>query len=200
MSPPIIPQNGTELSDLQLGRFREVFEIFDADKSGAICIKELGVVMRALGQEADDEELEDIMKEFDENNDGVISFNEFVEIMKERIKTHEEEQEHELHEAFQVFDKDGDGYITVSELREFFHGIGEIALTDVDIKEMIKAADVDNDGQMDYFEFRKMMLKNREIDEKGHEGGLVWPPNDKKDKLVNHPEENTKKGEAPQKI
>ena len=89
MSPPIMPQNGTELSDLQLGRFREVFEIFDADKSGAICIKELGVVMRALGQEADDEELEDIMKEFDENNDGVISFNEFVEIMKERIKTHE---------------------------------------------------------------------------------------------------------------
>ena len=89
MSPPIMPQNGTELSDLQLGRFREVFEIFDADKSGAICIKELGVVMRALGQEADDQELEDIMKEFDENNDGVISFNEFVEIMKERIKTHE---------------------------------------------------------------------------------------------------------------
>ena len=89
MSPPIMPQNGTELSELQLGRFREVFEIFDADKSGAICIKELGVVMRALGQEADDEELEDIMKEFDENNDGVISFNEFVEIMKERIKTHE---------------------------------------------------------------------------------------------------------------
>merc|ERR1712157_376810 len=174
MSPPIMPQNGTELSEPQLGRFREVFEIFDADKSGAICIKELGVVMRALGQEADDEELEDIMKEFDENNDGVISFN--------------------------VFDKDGDGYITVSELREFFHGIGEIALTDVDIKEMIKAADVDNDGQMDYFEFRKMMLKNREIDEKGHEGGLVWPPNDKKDKLINHPEENTNKGEAPQKI
>ena len=34
--------------------------------------------------------------------------------------------------------KDGDGYISCHELKEFFHNIGEMTLTDDDVMEMIR--------------------------------------------------------------
>ena len=58
-----------------------MFSIFDKDKNGIIDIKEMGVVMRALGQNPSKQELRDIMREFDENKDGVISFDEFLDLM-----------------------------------------------------------------------------------------------------------------------
>ena len=58
-----------------------MFSIFDKDKNGIIDIKEMGVVMRALGQNPTRQELRDIMREFDENKDGVISFDEFLDLM-----------------------------------------------------------------------------------------------------------------------
>ena len=58
-----------------------MFSIFDKDKNGIIDIKEMGVVMRALGQNPTKQELRDIMREFDENKDGVISFDEFLDLM-----------------------------------------------------------------------------------------------------------------------
>ena len=58
-----------------------MFSIFDKDKNGIIDVKEMGVVMRALGQNPSKQELRDIMREFDENKDGVISFDEFLDLM-----------------------------------------------------------------------------------------------------------------------
>ena len=58
-----------------------MFSIFDKDKNGIIDIKEMGVVMRALGQNPTRQELREIMREFDENKDGVISFDEFLDLM-----------------------------------------------------------------------------------------------------------------------
>ena len=49
----------------------------------------------------------------------------------------------------QIFDKDSDGYITASELRYVMGNLGE-KLTDAEVDEMIKEADTDGDGQIDY--------------------------------------------------
>jgi len=72
--------------------------------------------------------------------------------------------EEELKEAFNVFDKDGNGFISASELRHVMTNLGE-KLTDKEIDEMIREADVDGDGQISYEEFGVMMMKenpNRE--------------------------------------
>ncbi len=58
---------------------------------------------------------------------------------------------------FPVFDKDGNGTISAAELRHVMTNLGE-KLTDEEVDEMIREADVDGDGQVNYDEFVKMML------------------------------------------
>ena len=66
------------------------------------------------------------------------------------------DSEEELKAAFRVFDKDGNGFISASELRHVMNNLGE-KLTDAEVDEMIREADVDGDGQVNYDEFVKMM-------------------------------------------
>ena len=67
------------------------------------------------------------------------------------------DSEEELREAFKVFDKDGNGFISAAELRHVMTNLGE-KLTDEEVDEMIREADLDGDGQVDYEEFVKMMM------------------------------------------
>ena len=45
----------------------------------------------------------------------------------------------------QVFDRDGNGFISAAELRHVMTNLGE-KLTDEEVDEMIREADVDGDG------------------------------------------------------
>ncbi len=66
--------------------------------------------------------------------------------------------EEELREAFKVFDKDGNGFISAAELRHVMTNLGE-KLTDEEVDAMVREADTDGDGQVDYIEFAKMMAR-----------------------------------------
>ena len=67
------------------------------------------------------------------------------------------EQMQRVHPDSQVFDRDGNGFISAAELRHVMTNLGE-KLTDEEVDEMIREADVDGDGQINYEEFVKMMM------------------------------------------
>ena len=63
----------------------------------------------------------------------------------------------QVDELWAMFDKDGNGFISAAELRHIMTNLGE-KLTDEEVDEMIREADIDGDGQINYEEFVKMMM------------------------------------------
>lgn len=68
-------------------------------------------------------------------------------MMSKKMK--ETDKEEELKEAFRVFDRNGDGFISAPELRLVMTNLGE-KLTDEEVEDMIREADLDGDGLVNY--------------------------------------------------
>eukprot|EP01101_Sappina_pedata_P009203 TRINITY_DN52_c0_g2_i1.p2 TRINITY_DN52_c0_g2~~TRINITY_DN52_c0_g2_i1.p2 ORF type:complete len:161 (-),score=90.22 TRINITY_DN52_c0_g2_i1:99-554(-) len=145
-----------KLSEDQVAEFKEAFSLFDKDGDGSITAKELGTVMRRLGQNPTDEELNAMVNDVDTDGNGSIDFEEFLEMMIRQTKSSDPNPEEELLEAFKVFDKNGDGLISYDELKQVMSNLGEV-LSDAELAEMIREADSDGDGQISFPEFVKMM-------------------------------------------
>lgn len=63
-----------QLTEDQVESFRDVFKLFDKDGSGSISTSELGEIMRSLGQNPTDAELQDMVNEVDTDQSGSIEF------------------------------------------------------------------------------------------------------------------------------
>ncbi|XP_054286889.1 calmodulin-beta-like isoform X1 [Macrosteles quadrilineatus] len=146
------------LCEDQVAEFKEAFMLFDKDEDGTITMAELGVVMRSLGQRPSETELRDMVNEVDQDGNGTIEFNEFLQMMSKKMKGAEGEDE--LREAFRVFDKNNDGLISSTELRHVMTNLGE-KLTDEEVDDMIKEADLDGDGMVNYDEFVTILTSKK---------------------------------------
>merc|ERR1712018_398933 len=62
-------------------RIQGSFFLFDKDGDGTITTKELGTVMRSLGQNPTEAELQDMINEVDADGNGTIDFPEFLTMM-----------------------------------------------------------------------------------------------------------------------
>merc|ERR1711936_883765 len=141
-------------TDSQSQLFLEVFAFFDQDNNGYIELEELVIVFGTLGVEVTKEELKQKIDDVDVERNGKISFSEFVALMRETITDIHDEKR--LKEAFSIFDSDGNGEIDIDELDTMMKKLGQ-ELECGQIKEMIKAADLDRDGKISWDEFRKFM-------------------------------------------
>ncbi|ANB13798.1 calmodulin [Sugiyamaella lignohabitans] len=125
---------------------------------GKITTKELGTVMRSLALNPSESELSDMIHEVDVDNDGTIDFPEFLTMMARKMK--DTDSEEEIREAFKVFDRDGNGFISAAELRHVMTTIGE-RLTEEEVDEMIREADANGDGHIDYNEFVNLLQNTK---------------------------------------
>ncbi|PLB48168.1 EF-hand [Aspergillus steynii IBT 23096] len=107
----------------------------DEDALGDITAEELGKVMRSLGQNPTQSQLQDMISELDADHTNSIDFEEFLTLMTATTK--EFNPETELRQAFDVFDKDSSGTINSTELCQVMEAIGE-KLTDGEIQEMMR--------------------------------------------------------------
>ncbi|KAK3139255.1 hypothetical protein QOZ80_5AG0380290 [Eleusine coracana subsp. coracana] len=146
------------LTKEQIEEFREAFSLFDKDGDGTITSKEFGTVMRSLGQSPTEAELQEMVAEVDADGSGAIDFHEFLVLLARKMR--DAGADDELREAFHVFDQDQNGYISRDELRHVLENLGE-KLSDEELVEMLREADVDGDGQINYNEFAKVMMAKR---------------------------------------
>uniref|UniRef100_S4RR96 Centrin 1 n=1 Tax=Petromyzon marinus TaxID=7757 RepID=S4RR96_PETMA len=145
-----------ELSEEQKQEIKEAFDLFDADGSGTIDVKELKVAMRALGFEPKKEEIKKMIADFDKDGSGKINFNDFLAMMTQKMS--EKDSREEILKAFRLFDDDETGKISFKNLKRVAKELGE-TLTDEELQEMIDEADRDGDGEINEEEFLRVMKK-----------------------------------------
>ena len=131
------------------------FEIFDKDGTGMIDIKDLKVILRALGFEPQEDEIKKLLSTInrsDDNDDNAkksyssdtIDFEEFKKIMNNKLR--ESEEIEQLRIGFHSFtdqkikkDPSEQEFITLRSLREIAEELHEV-INDEELKEMMVQA------------------------------------------------------------
>ena len=82
------------LTETQIDEFREAFNSFDEDGGGSIDTGELQAVLKSLGQEATQEELDKLIAVADTDGSGDIDFLEFVVLVAHKMKSDNNSSKH----------------------------------------------------------------------------------------------------------
>ncbi|XP_010273771.1 PREDICTED: probable calcium-binding protein CML18 [Nelumbo nucifera] len=142
-----------KFDDEQLAELREIFRSFDRNNDGSLTELELGSLLRSLGLKPSQDQLDSLIQKADMNSNGLIEFSEFVALVSpDLLCTKSPYTEEQLQKLFQIFDRDGNGYITAAELAHSMAKLGH-ALTVEELTGMIKEADTDGDGRINFQEF-----------------------------------------------
>ena len=138
-----------EIPIQKIEEFKKEFDLIDRNGKGSISADDLKRVMTAVGEAVTDEDIKNMIEEADLNTDGVVDFPEFAKMMQQRRK------QNALAE-FQIFDKDGSGTVSAQELKQVLKKF-DVDISDETLDGMIKEADQDGDGSINYEEFMKIM-------------------------------------------
>ncbi|KAK4557230.1 hypothetical protein RGQ29_007126 [Quercus rubra] len=142
-----------ELDDAQIAELREIFRSFDRNNDGSLTQLELGSLLRSLGLKPSPEQLETLIQNTDKNSNGLIEFSEFITLVApDLLPAKSPYTEDQLRQLFRLFDRDGNGFITAAELAHSMAKLGH-ALTAEELTGMIKEADLDGDGTINFEEF-----------------------------------------------
>ncbi|KAM6105210.1 centrin-3 isoform 1-T1 [Pterocles gutturalis] len=133
-----------ELTEEQKQEIKDAFELFDTDKDRAINYHELKVAMRALGFDVKKADVLKILKDYDREATGKITFEDFNEVVTDWILDRDPQEE--ILKAFKLFDDDDSGKISLRNLRRVARELGE-NMSDEELRAMIEEFDKDGDGE-----------------------------------------------------
>ncbi len=143
----------------ELSELKKIFFAFDKNGDGKLSKEEFIKGLTTIDFNLNtilinDGNIDGLIKNIDSDNNGFITFEEFLiaSVNKEKLLTEEN-----LKMAFDVFDRDKNGGISHDELKyilgEFNPNVKEYLW-----KKMIQQIDLNKDGQISYEEFHKMMM------------------------------------------
>ncbi|XP_012444121.1 probable calcium-binding protein CML21 [Gossypium raimondii] len=154
--------------DHTLRKCKAIFEQFDEDSNGAIDHEELKKCLHKLQVCFTEEEIEDLFKACDMNEDMGIKFNEFVVLLclvyllkdnatefeaKSRMGVPNLEATFEtLVDAFVLLDKNKDGYVSKTEMVQAINESGERSSGPIATKRF-EEMDWDKNGSVSFKEF-----------------------------------------------
>merc|ERR1712110_190032 len=134
------------LTEEQRTEAKEAFQLVDKEGSGFIKTKEVGIVLRALGHNPSEEDLEKLLA----GKEDSVNLNDFLEMLSAEVN--DDMNDEELRVAFKVFDREGQGWISGAELRFMLANMGEkMSYDEVDM--VLDEAGIDGDGKFRYNDF-----------------------------------------------
>jgi len=144
----------------QVQEYEEAFLLYDKDGSGYITTKELKSLLRCLGSNPTDFELQRIVNKVEVDGNGKVDFPQFISLMEQMISP-KEEIESTL-EAFRVFDIEGRGYVRSKHVREMLLALEQVPLSEID--DLIEFSGLSVDRDITLEEFATLVSPNRLIE------------------------------------
>ncbi|KAI8047348.1 uncharacterized protein B0P05DRAFT_566199 [Gilbertella persicaria] len=153
---------------------QEAFQLYDIKKQGYISTDQFSHILVSLGIVNQQQQIVHIIESADINHDYKIDFHEFVLAMYRFLPHRQEEEEEEEQDSsfniiseksvsdeevmtwFRFFDQDHDGRISQKELEQVMQRF-DIYLTPHEMKDMMRTADINRDGFVDFEEFKQLL-------------------------------------------
>jgi len=136
---------------------KQTFEIIDKDGDGVITSEELYEVLKQVDQNISREEVKEVIMAVDVNGDDVLTLDEFLSA---RINRKVMQKEERLRKLFKCLDLDDSGLLNVAEVCAALESARGKKVLEMEVEKLIKEADVNNDGEIDYEEFLAMFNKS----------------------------------------
>ena len=152
--------NLEQLSHEELAEFREIFNLVDRDGGGSISKEELGELMDTLGINASQEEVDLMIEEIDQDNNGEIDFDEFVAVMSRKVNANYTPAQ--VKNAFKIFESTATppGYIKIEELKIALCQYSKDKISSDQAIELISQLEPDANGVINYVEYVNMMMSD----------------------------------------
>ena len=135
---------------------KDLFKQIDSNGDGKISKEELqNYYLKVMGDNYDMTEVEKIMTEIDSDQSGFVDYSEFI---KATVSNSVINNVKNLRLAFMKFDSDNSGKISADEFRAVLDS--EFRYSESVWKQIVKIADKNNDGEIDFAEFMQVVLES----------------------------------------
>ena len=136
-----------------LSEYKEIFDSYDINKNGKIERKEMKIILKKLGKNGIQEEIDEIWRAMNKiESDSTISFDDFKEFINRFNLTKNSMSTDDIINAFQIFDRNHDGTISINEFKHILMDLGQ-KLSEEEVEEIFQDIDFNEDGKINYREF-----------------------------------------------
>ena len=132
----------------------KTFKALDTNGDGELSKDEVQAGLKKVNQFVSDEDMNAIMDRIDHNMSKTINYTEFVAAALDKKTLLSDEK---INNCFKIFDRDGSGKISLDEFKQMFKGNNIV--DDRVWEEMIREIDINNDGAIEFGEFKDLLLK-----------------------------------------
>jgi calcium-dependent protein kinase len=122
----------TRVSDEDVIKEKQLFEMIDKNKDGYITVKELQEVSKNTHSEVD---IKNILMSIDMDKNGAINYSEFIAATMNELITKDAAK---VEQAFKFFDKDNNGVIDKSDLKRILESNDDISIDEAVLDEVVK--------------------------------------------------------------
>jgi len=121
-----------------------------------LLLLELKAAMIALGFESKNNSIVQMITDLDADGSGAIDFAEWLALMTKRVN--DKDSRANINKIFALYDDERTGFISTKNLRRVASELGE-NVTNEELEELIRRADVDGDGLVSEEEFYVILTR-----------------------------------------